>query len=143
MRYEINCDAVLRTLRARGIRTAIPVHEKHSAPLRFYEIDDGTLLTASHFSVQVPDLGSVPVREMRHPELVLVPLLGFDAELYRIGYGKGYYDKTIEEFRRNSAQPPVFVGLAHEYQLRDTVHANEFDQRLDVVVTETRVRSRA
>lgn len=69
-------------------------------------------------------------------DVVLVPLVGFDVALNRIGRGKAYYDRAFS-FLANSARPtsPHLVGLAHELQRVDRLDAQDHDIRLDAVVT--------
>jgi len=69
------------------------------------------------------------------PQIMLVPLLAFDAAGYRLGYGGGYYDRTIQVARQSSA-PFVAVGIACEFQRRESVPHDRHDQKLDWVITE-------
>lgn len=69
------------------------------------------------------------------PAVVLVPLLAFDGDGYRLGYGAGHYDRTIEHLRRFDAAP-LFIGVAHSRQEVDAVPAEPHDQRLDGILTE-------
>lgn len=69
------------------------------------------------------------------PAVVLVPLLAFDGDGYRLGYGAGYYDRTIEQMRQFPT-PPLFIGVAHSAQEIDAVPAEPHDARLDGILTE-------
>jgi 5-formyltetrahydrofolate cyclo-ligase len=66
---------------------------------------------------------------------VLVPLLAFDGEGYRLGYGGGYYDRAIANLRRSPA-PPLFIGVAYSMQEIEQVPTNENDLPLDGILTE-------
>lgn len=68
-------------------------------------------------------------------DLVLVPLLGFDRELYRIGYGGGFYDRYIARIPRRA----VLLGVAFACQEVDRIPRNEFDQKLDLLITEKEI----
>lgn len=68
------------------------------------------------------------------PEVLIVPLVAFDAQLNRLGYGGGYYDRTLQMLRRN--RPVVAIGLAWEVQRLEAIPAEPFDQPLDMVVTD-------
>lgn len=70
------------------------------------------------------------------PEVVLVPLLGFDAQGHRLGYGGGYYDRTIAHLRATCDKPPLFVGLAFAAQEVPEIPSEEHDTRLNGVLTE-------
>jgi 5-formyltetrahydrofolate cyclo-ligase len=76
------------------------------------------------------------------PDVLLVPLLAFDAEGYRLGYGGGFYDRTLETLR--AVRPVLAIGIAYAGQQRSDVPHSDHDQRLDAVLTEnglTRFRS--
>lgn len=68
------------------------------------------------------------------PEVLIVPLVGFDARLNRLGYGGGYYDRTLEMLRRIG--PVAAIGLAWESQRLSAIPAEPFDQILDLIVTD-------
>ena len=69
------------------------------------------------------------------PAVVLVPLLAFDGDGYRLGYGGGYYDRTIEAMR-DFATPPRFIGVAYSAQEVKRVPSGDHDQPLDGILTE-------
>ena len=71
------------------------------------------------------------------PTVVILPLLAFDARGYRLGYGGGFYDRTLERLR--SQGPLLSVGLAYSGQEMEDVPTEATDQRLDALVTETAV----
>jgi 5-formyltetrahydrofolate cyclo-ligase len=76
--------------------------------------------------------------------LVLLPLVGFDAGCNRIGMGKGYYDRSFAFLRaRQHWQRPLLIGLAHECQRIETIAPRPWDVPLDAVVTERRIYWRA
>jgi 5-formyltetrahydrofolate cyclo-ligase len=77
-----------------------------------------------------------PEAEEVTPELALVPLLAFDAGGRRLGYGAGYYDRTLSNLRRRLRSSFLAVGVAYAAQTCDHVPADETDERLDWVVTE-------
>lgn len=69
------------------------------------------------------------------PEVLIVPLVAFDGRLNRLGYGGGYYDRTLESLRR--VGPVVAIGLAWDAQQLETIPAEPFDQPLDLIVTDS------
>ena len=69
------------------------------------------------------------------PTLLLVPLLAFDAEGFRLGYGGGYYDKSLTELR-GAGRPVLAVGIAFAEQMVERVPHSETDERMDWIVTE-------
>lgn len=68
------------------------------------------------------------------PEVLIVPLVAFDGRLNRLGYGGGYYDRTLEALRRDG--PVIAIGLAWEAQRLEAIPAEPFDQPLDMIVTD-------
>jgi 5-formyltetrahydrofolate cyclo-ligase len=69
------------------------------------------------------------------PAVVLVPLLAFDGEGYRLGYGGGYYDRTMNIMRLFST-PPLFIGVGYSNQEVDQLPIDQFDEQLDGIITE-------
>ena len=84
----------------------------------------------------------IPVPEARNvvrPDVVLAPLVGFDAENYRLGYGGGYFDRTLAAL----APRPVAIGVGFEVQHLDSVYPRPHDIPMEVIVTEAQCRRRA
>lgn len=100
----------------------------------FRTVEDGVALTQGPFGTREPPADRPVVR----PNALIVPLLAFDLRGARLGYGKGYYDRTLRSLR---ATGPVFaMGLAFEAQRVDILPWEAWDEPLDAVVTEVRVR---
>ena len=111
----------------------VPIIPGKAVPLRFREWTPGCELVAGAFGAMIPASG-VTVE----PEVLIVPLLTFDARGYRLGYGGGYYDRTLEMLR--ARRPTLAVGFAFAAQEVDEVPTEPTDQRLDAVVTENGLR---
>lgn len=127
---EIDPSHVLTHLRTLGYRTALPVTQGRDAGLLFYQCDDATPLHTSSFGVMEPQAGAVLT-----PDVLLVPLLGFDADCNRIGYGAGHYDRTLADLRDDSTV--LAVGLAFDMQrVPGGLPVQEHDQPLDCVITD-------
>lgn len=127
---EISALPLLAHLRALGYRTALPVTQGRDAGLLFLPYEDGTPLLRSSFGVMEPAEGA-----NISPDVLLVPLLGFDAACQRLGYGAGHYDRTLADLR---AHKDVFAaGVAFDMQcVAAGIPAQEHDQPLDCVITE-------
>lgn len=127
---EINPAKTLQHLRALGYRTALPVTQGRDAGLVFRLADSATPLRKSSFGVMEPSSG-----EEVMPDVVLVPLLGFDDRCQRLGYGAGHYDRTLAGMR---AHRDVFAaGLAFDVQrVGHDLPAEDHDQPLDCIITE-------
>tara|TARA_R110000868_G_scaffold29558_8_gene109975 strand:- start:1051 stop:1623 length:573 start_codon:yes stop_codon:yes gene_type:complete len=131
---EIDPRPLMAALVARGACLALPVVDRPGQPLKFREWRDDDPLQRRAFGLMEP-LENAPELV---PDILLVPLLAIDADGNRLGFGKGYYDRTLAALRAHGA--PVAVGLAYEAQIVPAVPVDVFDQPLDRVVTEVRAR---
>lgn len=134
IRGEIDCRALLLTLKDKGYETALPVViGDHAVPLIFRRCPlKADALVSSRFGILEPDESCPEVT----PDVLLVPLVGFDAFCHRIGYGAGFYDRTISHYKKEG-WPLLTIGLAFSCQKFDKIDAEGHDQPLDYVVTET------
>ena len=111
----------------------VPVIMGAGVALRFREWSPGCAMMEGDFKALIPVEGAWVV-----PQVLIVPLLAFDARGYRLGYGGGFYDRTLQGLR--AAGPVVAIGFAFAAQEVAMVPIDGFDQRLDMVVTESGVR---
>lgn len=128
---EIDVKPLLRRLRGDGHRLALPRVERSGGPLAFAAWRDGDRLGKGPFGTVQPMEDAVRVT----PEVVIVPLLAFDRAGMRLGYGGGYYDRTLSALRARRAI--LAVGVAFAAQEIETVPHGAHDQRLDWVITES------
>jgi 5,10-methenyltetrahydrofolate synthetase len=127
---EADPKALLMALSALGHPIALPRMTGKAQALCFHRWQEGDALRAHAFGVLEP-LETAPQIE---PDIVLVPLLAFDRAGYRLGYGGGFYDRTLAALR---AQKPVkAIGIAYAGQETAAVPHDDHDQRLDGVLTE-------
>lgn len=132
MRTEID---PLAAMAAHDGPVAVPVIMAKSEPLRFRLWTPGARLVMGAFGALIPEEGA-----FAEPEVLIVPLVGFDARGYRLGYGGGFYDRTLAGLRaRNPAC--VAIGFAFAAQELPEVPVDDFDQRLDMIVTEQGIRT--
>ena len=78
------------------------------------------------------------------PQILVVPLLSFDRELYRLGYGGGYYDKSINDLKKYFKKEKIFfitIGLAYSIQEEKKIPREKHDMKLDYIITENGVLS--
>jgi len=111
----------------------VPVIMAAATPLRFREWTPGCALMEGEFGAQIPVDGA-----WIDPQVVIVPLLAFDAAGYRLGYGGGFYDRTLEGLR--ARHDTIAIGFAFSTQEVDAVPVEATDQPLDMIVTENGVR---
>jgi 5-formyltetrahydrofolate cyclo-ligase len=123
---EPDLRAAYDELAAAGMRLALPVVMERDAPLAFTAWEPGEPMIADAMGVQVP----ARLRFVERPPALLVPCLGFDADGYRLGYGGGYYDRTLAREPR-----PHPLGIAYSIQQAVFPHTGH-DVPLDVIVTE-------
>ena len=129
MRTEID---PLPAMAAHAGPVCVPVIEAPGMPLRFRRWSPDAAMLEGAFGALVPAGG-----DWLEPDVLIVPLLAFDARLYRLGYGGGFYDRTLEDLR---ARRPVFaVGFAFAAQQVAEVPLEPTDQPLDAIVTENGV----
>lgn len=129
---EFDPRPLLERLAAEGWMLALPV-VTGEAPLIFRRWSPGAPLTRGQRGMMEPAGG-----EILRPALLLVPLLAFDARGYRLGYGGGHYDRTLEALRRDG--PAVALGLAFDEQEMAQLHIGPHDQRLDWILTPSGAR---
>ncbi len=131
IRDEIDPRPLMETFHCEQARLALPCVTGPDQPLVFRSFTPGDALVRGAFGVSEPEPGAPEVK----PALVLVPLLAFDSAGRRLGYGAGFYDRTIEALR--ALGPVTTVGLAYEAQRLRRVPTAGHDAPLDWIVTET------
>jgi len=116
-------DAVL----AAGGRVGLPVVVRKAAPVEFWSWRRGERLVRGAWDIPVPKR-----RDIVEPELCIVPLVGFDRQGYRLGYGAGFYDRTLA-----AATPrPRTIGVGFASAQLDSIHPQPHDVPMDVIVTD-------
>lgn len=129
MRTEIDPAAAMA---AHQGPVAVPVITGAGQPLRFREWTAGCALIPGAFGAAIPAEGA-----WLAPQILIVPLVAFDRRGFRLGYGGGFYDRTLEALR--AKRPTLAVGFAFAAQEMPQVPTEPTDQRLDAIVTETGV----
>jgi 5-formyltetrahydrofolate cyclo-ligase len=132
IRYELDPMPLLMMLHGRSHRIALPRTNDDGA-LSFLEWLPGDVLQRGKLGVREPDAG----RPAFNPAVVLAPLLAFDRSGSRLGYGAGFYDRALRRLR--SLHPTVVIGLAFDEQEFEEIPAEPHDERLDMILTPTRV----
>lgn len=126
MRTEID---PLPAMAAHDGPVCVPVIPGRGLPLRFREWVPGAPMVAGEFGALIPADGA-----WLEPEVLIVPLLAFDRRGFRLGYGGGFYDRTLARLR--ARHPVLAVGFAFAAQEVAEVPTEPTDQRLDLIVTE-------
>jgi 5-formyltetrahydrofolate cyclo-ligase len=126
---ELNVWLLLRRLSGAGVPLALPVVARKGQPLVFRAWTPGDSMNKGVWDIPEPKADK-PVVE---PDMLLVPLLAFDAHGHRLGYGGGFYDRTLARLR--AMKPIVAIGLAYDEQRVNAVPHLDYDQQLDWVLT--------
>jgi 5-formyltetrahydrofolate cyclo-ligase len=130
IRSEIDPSALMQAFAMRGAALALPVAVQRDQPLIFRSWSKDTPLVRGMYGIFEPGSDAEEVE----PDIVLVPLAAFDRTGHRIGYGGGYYDRTLSLLRRS--KKIVAVGVAFAAQEIDNAPHDEHDETLDLVLTE-------
>jgi 5-formyltetrahydrofolate cyclo-ligase len=126
---EFRIWPLLRRLHREGRRLALPVMQGKGKPLMFRAWAPGDALQRRVWGIGEPKAD----KAVLEPDILLVPLLAFDRQGWRLGYGGGFYDRSLRRLR--TLKPVVTVGLAFDEQQVDAVPHLDYDQRLDWVLT--------
>jgi 5-formyltetrahydrofolate cyclo-ligase len=125
---EFRVWPLLRRLSGEGHALAMPVMVGRGRPLIFRAWTPGDAMDRAVWGIAEPKADKAELE----PDIVLAPLLAFDAAGWRLGYGGGFYDRTLKKLR--ARKPIVVVGLAYDEQQVDAVPHLDYDQRLDWVL---------
>ena len=133
---ELPLHSVVASLRSRGQQFLLPCLAG-TRLLRFAAWRPGIALESNRYGIPEPVAAADELLDAAALDIVLLPMLGFDRRGYRIGYGGGYYDTSLEFLReRREVAKPVLVGIAYAAQQLDVVAPAPWDVRLDYVATE-------
>jgi 5-formyltetrahydrofolate cyclo-ligase len=132
--WPIRAELDLRNFARRHVEgggiVALPVVVEKNAPVEFWQWEPGAAMQRGLWNIPVPAERRVVV-----PNALLIPLVGYDAAGYRLGYGGGYYDRTLAA----AAPRPLCVGVGYDEAELATIHPQPHDVPMDLIVTERRV----
>jgi len=112
----------------------VPVIQGAGQPLKFAKWEPDMPLVTGEFGAKIPEHP-----EFFTPELIILPLVAWDATGNRLGYGGGFYDRTIEQLRASGAV--LAVGFAFDEQKQEDLPVEETDQPLNLIITQTVMHS--
>ncbi len=128
---EVETKDLIADLNRRGVRVVVPIIERETCSLRLSYLPDPAVLVPSTFNVPEPIGHELPARP-EEIEAVVIPMLAFDTEGNRLGYGAGYYDRFL--CRHPHLQR---IGIAFSCQRLEKIPAEKNDVKMDCIVTET------
>ncbi|MDA0983078.1 MAG: 5-formyltetrahydrofolate cyclo-ligase [Proteobacteria bacterium] len=133
IRGEYDARHLARTLRGRGALTALPVVVAPGQPLVFREWHPGVELAMGALDIPYPKVSAEVM-----PSAVLLPMNGWDQAGFRLGYGGGFFDRTLSAL----AKRPAIIGVGYELGRMDTIHPQPWDIPVDWLATERGVYRR-
>jgi 5-formyltetrahydrofolate cyclo-ligase len=125
--FEVDDLEILKNFERKGFKISLPVIKKNFQ-MDFYQWSFTEILKINKYGIPEPE-----TKKMIYPEILLVPLVGFDLKLNRLGYGGGFYDRLIKKLSQK--KKILKIGLALSDQKIDKVPVNKYDQKLDYIVT--------
>jgi 5-formyltetrahydrofolate cyclo-ligase len=130
IRSEVNTRTLIETLCERGLKVALPILVAVKRPLLFRAFTPGDELAKGPFGLSEPSSDKAALE----PDIIFAPLAAFDRKGYRLGYGGGLYDATLNALR--AKHPATAIGVAYAVQEADSIPIEDHDQKLDFIVTE-------
>jgi 5-formyltetrahydrofolate cyclo-ligase len=130
IRGEFDCAPLALRLMSLGWHAAMAVADKPASALEFRHWAPEVPMQNDRYGIPVPQSEIVPT-----PDVLLIPMIAFDAQGYRLGYGGGYFDRTLAHLSASSSYP-IAVGIGFAQAQVDSVLPQAHDQRMTMVVTE-------
>ena len=129
--YEIDDLDVLNLLEKKNFKVSIPIIKKDNQ-MNFCSLSRDDPLRVNKFGIPEPVSSKIV-----YPDILLVPLVAYDNNLNRLGYGGGYYDRYIEKLEK--FKKVIKIGLAFSFQNISSIPINQHDKRLDFIITEKEI----
>lgn len=138
---EIGLEPLIEQALSAGKEVYLPNLERQS--LRFSPYFPSQKMRVNRYRLPEPDVDESEMLAPAALDLVLAPLVVFDAACNRIGMGGGFYDRSFGFRKNRAADKPVLIGVAHELQRVERIVPEDWDVRLDMVVTDRAIYRRA
>ena len=126
--YEIDDLEILYYFSKRGSMISLP-KIKRKSQMEFFKWQNDDPLLINKYGIPEPDTAN-----RVYPDILFVPLVAFDKELNRLGYGGGFYDRYIQKISK--IKEVIKVGLAFSFQKLKTIPVKKHDKKLDIIITE-------
>ena len=128
--YEVNILKLLQEASKKKFKIVLPVI-KTSSLMSFKIWIPNEPLYVSNFGILEPN----STNKGFTPDVIIVPLVAFDSQLNRIGYGKGYYDRKLKKIKKKKRKA-ICLGAAYSFQKCKSIPTNKYDFKLDYIFTE-------
>ena len=129
--YEIDDLNILDFLEKKNFKVSLPVIKKENQ-MNFYKWSKRDPLKINKFGIPEP-----VSTKIIYPDILLIPLVAYDSNLNRLGYGGGFYDRYIEKIEK--IKKVIKIGLGFSFQKISIIPINQYDKRLDFIVTEKEI----
>ena len=129
--FEIDDLDILDLLEKKKLKVSLPIIKKNNQ-MNFCKWSRNDPLKINKFGIPEPVSSNI-----FYPDILLVPLVAYDSSLNRVGYGGGYYDRYIEKIEK--IKKVTKIGLAFSFQKISSIPINQYDKRLDFIVTEREI----
>ena len=126
--FEFDCLQILKKFYFKGYTVSLPIIKKKNQ-IDFHKWDINDPLTISSLGIPQP----IKLNKV-YPDILFVPIVAFDKDRNRIGYGGGFYDRYLEKISR--IKKCVTIGLAFSHQKVNKIKIENFDKKLDLILTE-------
>lgn len=133
IKSEIDPIPLAQALMVQGIAIGLPITPQEGLPLAFHHWQEGEALEDGPYGTKQPAASAPQLL----PDLILAPLLAFDVAGWRLGYGGGFYDRTLADLEAKGHQAHI-IGVAFDEQQVDAVPIGVYDKPLSAILTPTR-----
>lgn len=133
LKGEVSCKTLLQTLDKLGHITCLPVVTSRDTPMIFRQYKSGDELRRGIMGPLEP----LPDARQIIPDVIIIPMLGFDRGKYRLGYGSGFYDRTLDELKE--LKTVRTIGVAYSLQETTDLAVEPHDIALDIIITEKEI----
>ena len=130
---EVKTLDFIETLLKQGKKVAVPKCLNDKGDMNFFIIESLSDLESGFFGVQEPDPQKALIAETTEKSVCIVPAFLFDEKGFRLGYGKGYYDRFLSKFQGKT------VGVCYNENIRDSLMHGKYDRPVELIVTEKRI----
>ena len=132
IKSEISPLKLIEICKNLSIKICLPVIYKNTNELIFSKFDNEMNITKNEYGIIEPNKIIQII-----PDIIFVPMVGFDKNLNRLGYGKGYYDRTISKLRK--LKKIFVIGLAYDNQMVQNIPTENHDEKMDIILTDKKI----
>ena len=132
VKSEISPLKLIEICKNLSVEVCLPIICKNTTEFRFSKFDGEENLIKNKFGIFEPIKHKLII-----PDIIFVPMVGFDKNLNRLGYGKGYYDITISKLRK--LKKIFVIGMAYDSQLVRNIPIENHDEKMDIIITEKKI----